>query len=114
MTQFIVLAALLTVLGTGLLLWPLLARRGDHPGAPVAAALTALLVPLAVLGLYLSVSNHDWTGPAVSAGAGQTVAPAMDQAIADLDSRLGFGHTHDPLKYEGQASFSAHIHKRLG
>ena len=86
MTLFATIAVLLTIATVGLVVWPLL--RAGANGHPVAATVTALAIPAAVLVVYLVVSNHDWRptadGSAVPAGATGTV----EEAVASLERKL--------------------------
>lgn len=90
MTIFAVIAVLFTVLAVGLVVWPLL--RSGGTAHPVAATLTALLIPAAVLVVYLLVSNHDWRGPAQGSGsapaASNVAASSLEEAVASLERKL--------------------------
>ena len=87
MTVFVILAVLLTFTAVGLVVWPLLrAIDGAHP---VSAILTALVIPAAVLVVYLFASNHDWQPATASGPAAATAATAsVEEAVASLEKRL--------------------------
>jgi cytochrome c-type biogenesis protein CcmH len=90
MTLFIALGIVLTVLAAGLIIVPLLRSRDEH-NAPVAAVVTALLIPAAVISLYLTATNHDWLGTADESRperAEMAPAPELDLAITQLTARL--------------------------
>lgn len=89
LTVFAVIAVLLTFIAVALVVWPLL-RTGSN-AHPVAATLTALTIPAAVLVVYLVVSNHDWrTTAAVSAAAPGTATTtgSVEEAVASLEQKL--------------------------
>ncbi|MEO8443545.1 MAG: tetratricopeptide repeat protein [Gammaproteobacteria bacterium] len=90
MTVFAILGALFTVLAVGLVVWPLL-RGGVNPH-PLAATLTALAIPAAVLITYLIVSDYDWRNPVRSgdsAAASSSTGPgSIEDATASLERRL--------------------------
>jgi cytochrome c-type biogenesis protein CcmH len=82
MTEFLAAAALLTVAGVAFITLPLL--RGSRT-APVAALLTAIVIPVVVLLLYAAVSDYPW------AVVGDDTAESTRQAMlappgADLES----------------------------
>jgi cytochrome c-type biogenesis protein CcmH len=90
LTIFAAIAALFTILAVGVVAWPLL-RAGDSPH-PVAATLTAIAIPAAVLVTYLLVSNYGWRD-APAAGAAASASPAaaagsLEDAVASLERRL--------------------------
>jgi cytochrome c-type biogenesis protein CcmH len=64
MNLFVIAALLLTILAVVTVIWPLLRTRGDGPSAPVAAVVLGLALPAAVVIIYLSVSNYDWSSSA--------------------------------------------------
>ena len=88
MTVFATIAVLLTFVAVGLVVWPLL-RRGTN-AHPVAATLTALAIPAAVLVVYLLVSNHDWQEPATGRSAATSAAApgSVEEAVASLERKL--------------------------
>ena len=89
MTLFAAIAVLFTVLSVGLVVWPLLrSGTGTHP---LAATLTALAIPAAVVLIYLLVSEYDWREPATGAPAqvaDSAEARSMEEAVASLERRL--------------------------
>ncbi len=89
MTVFAVIAVLLTFVAVALVVWPLL-RTGTN-AHPVAATLTALTIPAAVLVVYLVVSNHDWqmtaAGSAAAPGTATTTG-SVEEAVASLEQKL--------------------------
>lgn len=96
MTTFLLAAVLLTVLGVGLVAWPLL-RAGPHR-SPLAAMLAVLVIPALVWFLYPKVSSYDWVKPPAKAGdpaAQQT--RSIDEAIIGLERRL----SENPSDEEG-------------
>jgi len=89
LTLFAAIAVLFTALSVGLVVWPLLrSGSGSHP---LAATLTALAIPAAVVLIYLLVSEYDWREPAAGAPAPPAVsaeARSMEEAVASLERRL--------------------------
>lgn len=89
MTVFATIAVLFTVLAVVLVVWPLL-RAGKNPHA-IAATLTALAIPAAVLVVYLLVSNHDWQLPRAGgavASEGGAAPGSVEEAVASLERKL--------------------------
>lgn len=88
MTVFATIAVLLTFVAVGLVAWPLL--RGGDGAHPVAATLTALAIPAAVLVVYLLVSNHDWQSSGAGGSAATPVAApgSVEEAVASLERKL--------------------------
>ncbi len=89
MTLFAAIAVLLTALSVGLVVWPLL--RSGTSTHPLAATLTALAIPAAVVLVYLLVSEYDWREPAVGPPATAAVsaeARSMEEAVASLERKL--------------------------
>jgi cytochrome c-type biogenesis protein CcmH len=89
LTLFAAIAVLFTALSIGLVVWPLLrSGTGTHP---LAATLTALAIPAAVVLIYLLVSEYDWRESAAAAPAQSAVsaeARSMEEAVASLERRL--------------------------
>ncbi len=91
MTIFAAIAVLFTVLAVGLVVRPLLrSGSGTHP---VAATLTALVIPATVVLVYLLVSTYDWRQPRVSSTApssasGATATGSVEEAVASLERKL--------------------------
>ncbi|MSR09678.1 MAG: tetratricopeptide repeat protein [Gammaproteobacteria bacterium] len=89
MTLFAAIAVLFTALSVGLVVWPLL--RSGTATHPLAATLTALVIPAAAVLIYLLVSEHDWREPATGVPAPSAVsaeARSMEEAVASLERRL--------------------------
>ncbi|MEO7386679.1 MAG: hypothetical protein ABIX37_07070 [Gammaproteobacteria bacterium] len=88
MTVFAAIAVLFTFLAVGVVVWPLLRSGGSTH--PVAATLTALAIPGAVLVVYLLVSNYDWRSPTANGTAvtdgGST--GSVEAAVASLEQKL--------------------------
>ena len=85
MTLFIALAIVAALIAAGLVVLPLLRNR-EQP-APIAATLTALVIPAAAVLLYLTGSNYGWQSepePPPTAG----MPPEIATAIASLEARL--------------------------
>jgi cytochrome c-type biogenesis protein CcmH len=90
MSTFIVLGILLTALAVGLVVTPLL-RRSAGQSAPVAATVTAIVLPAVVIMLYVTASNYDWSNPPAQVraqGASPDGAGSMSQAVMGLEERL--------------------------
>ena len=89
MTVFAAIAVLFTILAVGLVVWPLL--RSGSGGHPVAATLTALVIPAAVVLVYLLVSKYDWQQPEPGATESTSVSAAagsVEEAVASLERKL--------------------------
>ena len=89
MTLFAAIAVLFTALSVGLVAWPLL-RSGPGPH-PLAATMTALAIPAAVVLVYLFVSQYDWREPAAGSPAPASVsaeARSMEEAVVSLERKL--------------------------
>jgi len=89
LTVFAAIAVLFTILAVGLVVWPLL--RSGSGGHPVAATLTALVIPAAVVLVYLLVSKYDWRQPEAGTTASTSVAAAagsVEEAVASLERKL--------------------------
>lgn len=85
---FVVIGIGLTLAAVGLVVMPLLKGR-EGQNAPVTATVTALLIPAAVILLYLATSNFDWKAPAPTAARGPEAGmPDIGAAVAQLEDRL--------------------------
>lgn len=93
MTSFIALAIVAALIAAGLVVLPLLRDR-EQP-APIAATLTALVIPAAAVLLYLSGSNYAWQEPQPAVQA--ELPPEIATAIAGLESRLA----ENPEDFDG-------------
>ena len=90
MSSFIVLGILLTALAVGLVVTPLL-RRSAGQSAPVAATVTAIVLPALVIMLYVTASNYDWSNPPAQVpaqGASPDGGGSMSEAVMGLEERL--------------------------
>jgi cytochrome c-type biogenesis protein CcmH len=82
--------AALTLLALALIVIPMLRHR-KAPGVGVSLVAVILLFPLAVAGLYISVSSYPWDEQAVAisnAGTGDSKQPPVGEMITDLEARL--------------------------
>ncbi len=61
MTAFLSLSALMAIVAIALVAVPLIRRKDDS--APVAALLTALVLPVALVFGYVAVSDYPWSAP---------------------------------------------------
>lgn len=87
MTVFAAIAVLFTILAVGLVVWPLLRSGGG--AHPVAATLTALVIPAVVVLVYLLVSKYDWRAPeAGSTASAGAAAGSVEEAVASLERKL--------------------------
>ena len=90
MTAFAIIAAVLTIVAVGLVVWPLL--RVGAVVHPIAATLTALATPAVVLVVYLLISNYDWrpasSSSPTTAAAATPAAGSMEEAVASLERKL--------------------------
>jgi cytochrome c-type biogenesis protein CcmH len=91
LTIFAAVAVLFTIMAVGLVVRPLL--RSGSGAHPVAATLTALVIPATVVLVYLLVSNYDWrapeSGPVASRAASATAASgSVEEAVASLERKL--------------------------
>ena len=81
MTLFIALAIVAALLAAGLVVLPLLRNR-EQP-APIAATLTALVIPAAAVLLYLTGSNYGWRStsepPQAATTSPSRTAPAISR-----------------------------------
>ena len=85
MPVFIAVGVLFTCVAVALVAIPLL-RQGGGEAAPIAATISAVLIPAMVLLLYVTVSNHGWEES--TAAAPSAMAPDLGQAVARLEARL--------------------------
>jgi cytochrome c-type biogenesis protein CcmH len=87
LTVFAAIAVLFTILAVGLVVWPLLrSASGAHP---VAATLTALVIPAVVVLVYLLVSKYDWPEPeARFAASASPAAGSVEEAVTSLERKL--------------------------
>ncbi len=89
MAVFAAIAVLFTLVTVGLVAWPLL--RSGGAGHPIAALLTALVIPATVVLVYLLISQYDWRTPetgTTASPATDTAAGSMEQAVASLERKL--------------------------
>jgi cytochrome c-type biogenesis protein CcmH len=86
-TAFAILAGLLAAAAIALLAWPLARPRGTAPSRPpgrIAAALVAILLPVAAVLVYAVASNWDWDAPPPPA----LTAPDLERVVAELRRKL--------------------------
>lgn len=92
MSLFIVFGILLTAFAVGCVVIPLL-RRSESGNAPVTATVMAVVLPAAVMLLYVSVSKFDWnasTNPAANTEAKLDLAETeILMGRADLAGETG-------------------------
>jgi len=91
MNLFVITAVVLTGLAAAAVVWPLLRKTNGVPGAPVAAVVLGVSLPAAVLLIYLSASNYDWSAPATATHGsrnGNGNLTNIDDMIAKLENRL--------------------------
>ena len=88
MTTFAAIAALFLAAAIGLLAWPLLGVGRPASGTPrarVAAAVAALVLPVAAILIYLKASNWDWDAPPPAPGVS---APDLQRVVEALQEKL--------------------------
>ncbi len=87
---FIAAAIFLTAAAVALVVTPLLRRRAGAADAPIAATVSAVVLPALALMIYISVSNYDWlTSPSPATRA--EPAPGnldMSGVVRQLEARL--------------------------
>lgn len=87
MTAFVLIGVVLTLIAVAVAVVPLLRARDDT--SPLMATALAVLLPAAVVVMYLFVSNHDWQAATTArTPAPAQSAPDMQTAIASLESKL--------------------------
>jgi len=89
MNLFVIVAVVLTGLAIVIVVRPLLRKADDAPQAPVAAL--GLAFPAAVLLIYLSISNHDWSAAGIApapVNAGGDRSSDISEMVAGLENRL--------------------------
>ena len=101
MNLFVIAAVILTALAVGLVIRPLLRQTGDVPSAPVAAVVLGLALPAAVLVIYLSVSNYDWSAPPPAAADDRVRADGMPDSIDEMVTQLENRLQAEPNDVEG-------------
>ena len=94
MTGFFLAAAAMLVAALALILVPLLRRHTDAAADPVVTApatitgvITAIVVPIVAVGLYLGITSYPWRGDVPSA-APSTEPSSIEEAIAKIEARL--------------------------
>jgi len=91
MNLFVIVAVVLTGLAIVIVVRPLLRKADDAPQAPVAAFVLGLAFPAAVLLIYLSISNHDWSAAGIApapVNAGGDRSSDISEMVAGLENRL--------------------------
>jgi len=91
-TVFFLAAAAMLMAALGLILVPLLRRRGSAAGgntlapATLTGVIAAILVPIAAIGLYLANTSYPWRAGEPVAAAAQPAT--LEAAIAQIEARL--------------------------
>lgn len=92
MTLFATIAVVLTLVTVAIPVVTLLRKgedNGDDKSAPISATALAMVLPAAVLGIYLMVSNHDWNAAPITAEPQASgAAPDMQTALSNLEAKL--------------------------
>lgn len=97
MTVFAMLAALSLAAAIGLLAWPLAGPRragSPLPRAFLAAAVVAILLPVAAVLVYVRASNWDWDAPPP---APAITAPDLQRMVGQIQEKLA----REPADPEG-------------
>ena len=94
MTGFFLAAAAMLVAALALILVPLLRRHTDAAAdravtapATITGVITAIVVPIVAVGLYLGITSYPWRGDGPSA-APSTQPASIEEAIAKIEARL--------------------------
>ena len=94
MTGFFLAAAAMLVAALALILVPLLRRHTDAAAdramtapATITGVITAIVVPIVAVGLYLGITSYPWRGDVPSA-APSTQPSSIEEAIAKIEARL--------------------------
>jgi len=92
MNLFLIAAVVLTGIAIAMVVRPLLRNTTGAPSTPLTAAVLGCVFSVAVLGFYMSASNHDWStpafAPAISAVAGDGRLGSITEMAANLENRL--------------------------
>lgn len=94
MTGFFLAAAAMLVAALALILVPLLRRHTDAAAdravtapATITGVITAIVVPIVAVGLYLGITSYPWRGQGPSV-APSTQPSSIEEAIAKIEARL--------------------------
>lgn len=94
MTGFFLAAAAMLVAALALILLPLLRRHPDAAAdrvvtapATITGVITAIVVPIVAVGLYLGITSYPWRGQGPSV-APSTQPSSIEEAIAKIEARL--------------------------
>lgn len=87
-TGFIAIGIVLIGCAVAAIATPLLRRREEHGGAPVAAIITAVALPAGAVLFYLSISNHDWQPTTTRGEAVPTTASSLQELVGGLEQRM--------------------------
>jgi cytochrome c-type biogenesis protein CcmH len=93
-TGFFLAAAAMLVAALALILVPLLRRHTDASAdravvapATITGVITAIVVPIVAVGLYLGITSYPWRGQGPSV-APSTQPSSIEEAIAKIEARL--------------------------
>jgi cytochrome c-type biogenesis protein CcmH len=90
MTQFVVLALLLSLLAAAFIGLPLLRAKGSSGRAPLSAALTLLVLLLAGVGLYIWLGADYWSAAPAQASDDQTISTLARHLELHPDDQSGW------------------------
>lgn len=87
---FIAAAILMTAAAVALVATPLLRRREAGRNAPIAATVSAVVLPALAVMIYISISNYDWVTPPAPSRQPDTAPDNMDMSsvVRQLEDRL--------------------------
>ena len=95
MTGFFLAAAAMLVAALALILVPLLRRHTDAAAdravtapATITGVITAIVVPIVAVGLYLGITSYPWRGHGSSVAAPSAQPASIEEAIAKIEARL--------------------------
>jgi cytochrome c-type biogenesis protein CcmH len=106
MSGFIFIAALLTFLVLGAVLFPLLRSKGETPAAWRMAGITIVVVVAGAVALYPLWSTWDWDRPAPAADSPEGMVSRLSRRLAteqdDLQGWLLLGKSYSTLGQLGE------------
>ena len=94
MTVFFLAAAAMLVAALALILVPLLRRRPEtteevSPApATLTGVITAIVVPIVAVGLYLGITSYPWRGEGSSSATPSAHPASIEEAIARIEAQL--------------------------
>ena len=95
MTGFFLAAAAMLVAALALILVPLLRRHTDAAAdravtapATITGVITAIVVPIVAVGLYLGITSYPWRGDGPSVATPSNHPASIEEAIAKIEARL--------------------------